>query len=201
MDSNEKIPRAPGKVTSFVRRKETRPRSMRAPGRSTPSYLGHVAGGVRARRGGGTEVAGCRQEGRARGAMGMAEWNDGAEEVGCRDCRKAMVESAEETLGGEAVNKAAAATGCVTYRKGRQGPGKGKGMATESWPRANLCSLPPNSLLVHYIVVPLFSKVLGPICSLPICSPDRAGLWSFYSCPLHFLTNYHNPTSLPWYLN
>ena len=56
-------------------------------------------------------MAGCWQEGRARGAMGMAEWNDGAEEVGCQDCRKAMVESAEETLGGEAVNKAAAAAG------------------------------------------------------------------------------------------
>jgi hypothetical protein len=31
---------------------------------------------------------------------------------------------------------------------------EGKGMATESWPwpRANLCSLPHNSLLVHYII-------------------------------------------------
>jgi len=49
---------------------------------STSSYLRHVAGGVRARRGGAAEVAGCRQEGRARGAMGMAERNNGAEEVG-----------------------------------------------------------------------------------------------------------------------
>jgi hypothetical protein len=98
-----------------------------------------------------------------------------------------MVESAEETPGGEAVIKQQQHKQPGVSRIKKAGR-EGKGMATESWPRANLCSLPPNSLLVHYIVAPLFSKVLGPFCSLPICSQDRAGLCSSCSCPLHFLT-------------